>query len=187
MPQNKLLRQVQGELSSYSPMFQMFRAFAGLIATGTFLRVRSLLFRAYGFSIGYGTMLVGTPTFNGTRDPRKNLTIGKHCYFNWPVHFDLGGKITVGNRVAVGHHVVFVTSSHEIGTTLCRAGDLVTAPITVEDGAWIGACVTILPGTTIGEGAIVAAGAVVTRDVPPDTLVGGVPAKPIRSLERTSK
>jgi len=187
MSQNKVGRIVGGEVGAYSLLFQLFRALASLLATGSFGRIRALLFRVYGFDIGHGSLLVGTPTFNGGRDPRKNLKIGKHCFVNWPVHFDVGDRIDLGNCVYVGHHSVFVTTSHEIGGHWCRAAELVTAPIVVEEGAWIGASVTILPGTTIGAGAVVAAGSVVTRDVPADTLVGGVPAKSIRSLEPETK
>jgi len=64
-----------------------------------------------------------------------------------------------------------------------RAANLETAPIVLQDGAWIGAGATILPGVTVGSGSIVAAGAVVTKDVLPNTLVGGVPARHIRDLD----
>ncbi len=64
-----------------------------------------------------------------------------------------------------------------------RAGRSIAAPVVIEPGSWIGARATILGGVTIGEGAVVAAGAVVTRSVPPDTLVGGVPATVIRELD----
>jgi acetyltransferase-like isoleucine patch superfamily enzyme len=187
MLQNKVGRVVSAELGTFSLLFQLFRGVTSLLATGSFGRARALLFRAYGFKVGQGTLIAGTPTFNGARDPRKRLTIGKHCFINWPVHFDVGDRIAIGNRVYVGHHSVFVTTSHEIGQHCCRADDLVTAPIVVEDGVWIGASVTILPGTTIGAGAVVAAGSVVARDVPADALVGGVPAKLIRKLEDDSK
>jgi acetyltransferase-like isoleucine patch superfamily enzyme len=73
---------------------------------------------------------------------------------------------------------------HEMGPSASRCGRLVAAPIEVGDGVWLASRVTILPGVAVGKGAVVAAGAVVTQDVAPDTLVAGVPAKFIRDLDK---
>ncbi len=86
-------------------------------------------------------------------------------------------KIIVGTKVAISREVFICTASHDI-TKPNRP--LVTAPITICDGVWIGARAIILPGVTIGEGAVVAAGSVVTKDVEPWTVVGGNPAKFIK-------
>ena len=96
---------------------------------------------------------------------------------------DAAAPITLGDGVSIGHHSIFVTTDHAVVIAEFRAGNIKVAPITVEDGAWIAASVTLLPGVTVGTGAVVAAGAVVTKDVPPHTLVGGIPARPIRRLE----
>ena len=93
------------------------------------------------------------------------------------------GNVTIGTSVAIGPHTRIVTDTHDIGAPTRRAGTGRKEPVVIEDGAWIGASVTILPGVTIGRGAVVAAGAVVTRDVSPNTLVAGVPAKVIRKLD----
>jgi maltose O-acetyltransferase len=82
----------------------------------------------------------------------------------------------------LGHEVMLMTSSHEIGSDEHRAGPLYTAPITIKDGVWIGSRSVVLPGVTVGAGSVVAAGAIVTKDVPPHTLVGGVPARIIREI-----
>jgi len=91
--------------------------------------------------------------------------------------------VHIGNRVGIAQRVILVTSS---GVTYSRTwpilGDKV-APIVIEDDAWIGAGAIILPGITIGRGAVVGAGAVVTRDVPPYTIVVGVPARPIKQID----
>ena len=91
--------------------------------------------------------------------------------------------IRIGTDCDIAPQVMFVTGSHAIGNDMRRAGEGKSAPIIIGNGCWLGARVTVLGGVTIGSGAIVAAGALVTRDVPPHTLVGGVPARFIRSLK----
>ena len=89
-------------------------------------------------------------------------------------------KITIGTKVAISREAFICTASHDITKP---ERPLFTAPITICDGVWIGARAIILPGVTIGEGAVVAAGAVVTKDVDPFTVVGGNPAKFIKKRE----
>jgi acetyltransferase-like isoleucine patch superfamily enzyme len=95
---------------------------------------------------------------------------------------DLGASITIGDQVSVGHQVLLLTTSYEVGLKGRSATVLYARPIVIESGAWVGAGCVILPGVTVGAGAVVAAGSVVTEDVPPNVLVGGVPAKLIRKL-----
>lgn len=113
-------------------------------------------------------------------DCGKNLTIGKHVFLNSGCRFQDQGGITIGDGALIGHNVVLATINH--GLHPARRGDNVPAPIVIGRHVWIGANVTVCPGVTIGDGAIVAAGAVVTKDVPENTLVGGVPARIIRTL-----
>jgi acetyltransferase-like isoleucine patch superfamily enzyme len=80
-----------------------------------------------------------------------------------------------------------LTVDHEIGPSEHRCTNPVMAPIAIGDGAWLASRVLVLPGVTVGKGAVVAAGAVVTRDVAPDTLVAGVPARFVRNLEGTER
>ncbi|MBC8135210.1 MAG: acyltransferase, partial [Fibrella sp.] len=108
--------------------------------------------------------------------------VGDRCRLNSPLYLDASAPITIGNGVAIGHHVMIVTTGHEIGSPEMRSGRHLHEPVTIGDGAWIAANVTLLPGVTIGRGAVVAAGAVVTKDVPENTLVGGVPARILRKL-----
>jgi maltose O-acetyltransferase len=139
-------------------------------------RLRGWILRRYGWEIGPGAQLDGIGYAYGT------VRIGADSYINRDCYFDGEASITIGNQVAVGSGVAFITTGHHIGPATRRAGEFDIRPITVGDGAWIGARVTILPGVTIGPGAVVAAGAVVTEDVPADTLVAGVPARVKRAL-----
>jgi len=146
-------------------------------------RLRTRLYRAAGIAVGPGTLIAGPLQFGMTGDPRRNLRVGARCFLNSPLFVDAAAPVTLGDGVSVGHHSVLVTTDHAVGTADFRAGEIQVAPITIENGAWIAANVTLLPGVTVGTGAVVAAGAVVTKDVPPHTLVGGVPAKFIRRLD----
>ncbi len=145
-------------------------------------RLRVAVFRLAGFRIGAGTLMWGTPTITGGADLYAKLIIGRRCWFNVGCFFDLGASITIGDQVAFGHQVVVLTSSHEVGPPSQRAAALYTKSVTIGDGAWLGARCTILPGVHVGAGAIVAAGAVVNRDIPANTMVAGIPARAIKRL-----
>ena len=151
---------------------------------GAGARIRVRIYRAAGLAIGPGTLLAGPIQFGMSGNPCRSLTIGARCFLNSPLFIDSAAPVVIGDGVSLGHHVVIITSGHCIGTPQFRAGPLQVAPVTIEDGAWVAAGVTLLPGVTIGRGAVVAAGAVVTKDVLPNTLVGGVPARLIRVLDK---
>ncbi|MDR3709361.1 MAG: acyltransferase [Capsulimonadaceae bacterium] len=183
MRPDKAIDIINTEFGGLQPGWGLFSLLVRLLPDGAFLRTRASMCRAYGLKVGRGTILQGLPMLAGARDPRRRLRIGDRCFVNSLVYFDLSDRITIGDGVSIGHHVVLITATHRLGTSDARAGDLETRPIVIDDGAWIGAAARVLPGVTIGAGAIVAAGAVVTRDVEPHTLVGGVPAKVIRQLD----
>lgn len=145
-------------------------------------RVRLALYRLWGFDIAPGTTIYGTMTVWGGARPWKRLHIGPRSNISHAVLFDLGADITIGGSVAIAHHTSLITTSHESGDSARRCGDNIYQPIVIGDGAWIGAHVTILPGVTVGTGSIVGTGSVVSADVAPNTLVWGVPAKPIKRL-----
>lgn len=113
-------------------------------------------------------------------DCGKNIHIGKHVFINMGCKFQDQGGIFIGDGALIGHNVVLATLNHALSPR--DRGSMVPAPIHIGRNVWIGANATVLPGVTIGDGAIVAAGAVVTKDVPENTIVGGVPAKIIRHL-----
>lgn len=118
-------------------------------------------------------------------DCGKNLTVGKNVFFNSGCRMQDQGGIYIGDGALIGHNVVLATLNHHHEAS--RRGDLIPAPIHIGKNVWIGSNATILPGVTIGDGAIVAAGAVVTKDVPENTIVGGVPAKIIRRIADESE
>lgn len=108
------------------------------------------------------------------------IRLGKNVFINHACSFlDIGG-ITVEDDVLIGPNVSLVTENHPTDPNDRKT--VLLKPIVLKRNAWVGAAATILPGVTIGENAIVAAGAVVSRDVPPNTVVAGVPAKIVRPL-----
>ncbi|HIY13602.1 MAG TPA: sugar O-acetyltransferase [Candidatus Agathobaculum merdipullorum] len=115
-------------------------------------------------------------------DYGKNIRVGKNVFINTGCHFQDQGGIEIGDGTLIGHNVVLATLNHDEDPALRHI--LHPAPIKIGKNVWIGANVTIVSGVTVGDGAIVAAGAVVTKDVPPETIVGGVPAKVIRKVRR---
>lgn len=109
--------------------------------------------------------------------------MGSKSSVNYHCFFDLGADIIIGNNVEIGFRVTFVNSSHVFGSNSHRAGKGFARPIVIEDGCWIGANVTILPGVTIAKGCVIGAGALVSKDCEANGLYVGVPAKRIKALE----
>jgi acetyltransferase-like isoleucine patch superfamily enzyme len=111
----------------------------------------------------------------------ENIRIGRHVFINQNcTMYELGG-IDIADDVMIGPNVSIITSGHPIEPSRRRAF-VIAKPIVIERGVWIAAGATIIGGVTVGENSVVAAGSVVTRDVPPSTLVGGNPARVIRSI-----
>jgi acetyltransferase-like isoleucine patch superfamily enzyme len=140
-------------------------------------------------SVVYGELL--TFGFGG------NISIGKDCFVGENSKIWSADQISIGNDVLISHNVnVIDTSSHELNYDVraasykrmlieghsCFKGEILTAPILIEDNAWLNMNCIILRGVTIGKGAIIAAGAVVTKSVPPFTMVAGNPAKVIKKI-----
>lgn len=140
-------------------------------------RVRELLAELTGTPIDESVTLF--PPFS--TDFGKNTSIGKRIFINAGCKFQDQGGITIGDDCLIGHNVVIATLNHEVAPE--RRADMHPAPVLIGRNVWIGANATILPGVTIGDDAIVAAAAVVTRDVPGKSIVVGSPAKVVRSVE----
>ena len=139
--------------------------------------IRALLSRLFGHEVD-PTLRVFPPFYT---DFGKNIQVGKNVFINACCHFQDHGGVTIGDDCQIGHNVVFATLNH--GLTPEDRKTTYPAPIVLGKNVWIGSNATILQGVTIGDNAIVAAGAVVTKDVAANTIVGGVPAKFIRNIE----
>lgn len=140
--------------------------------------IRRFVYRFWGVKIGKGSTIHMGAVFY---DPR-NIKIGNDTIIGENVVLDGRDKLTFGNHVDVASEVMFYNGEHDINDESFKP---VFAPVTIEDYVFIGPRAIILSGVTIKKGAVVAAGAVVTKDVPEYTVVGGVPAKPI--YERKAK
>lgn len=140
--------------------------------------VRALFSQIIGCEVDEGFGLF--PPFY--TDFGRNIHVGKNVFINSGCHFQDQGGITIGDGALIGHNVVLATINHDFDPA--RRGNNHPAPIVIGKHVWIGANATVTPGVAIGDGAIVAAGAVVTNDVPQNVIAGGVPAKIIRSIEK---
>ncbi|CAB4938686.1 unannotated protein [freshwater metagenome] len=109
----------------------------------------------------------------------KNLVLGRDVFINMGCRFQDTGGITIGDGSLIGHGTTLTTLNHAVDPA--RRADMLPAPVVIGRRVWLGAGVTVVPGVTIGDGAIVGAGSVVTKDVPADTIVAGVPARVIRA------
>lgn len=109
-----------------------------------------------------------------------NITVGRNVFINSCCNFQDQGGITIGDGSQIGHKVTLATLNHGIAPQ--DRGTLYPSPITIGKNVWIGAGATLVPGITIGHNSIVGAGSVVTKDVPPNTIVAGVPSKIIGRL-----
>ena len=115
----------------------------------------------------------------------KNITIGKGVFINSGCHFQDQGGIEIGDGALIGHNVVLATINHDLNPKENRKNHY--AAIKIGAHVWIGSNATVLPGVTIGDYAVVAAGAVVTRDVPAMTVVGGVPARVLKTIQEEER
>lgn len=138
--------------------------------------VRNLLSRLFGKTVDE-SFRVFPPFYT---DFGKNITVGKNVFINACCHFQDHGGVSLGDGCQIGHNVVFATLNHGLAPEDRQT--TYPAPITLGKNVWVGSNSTILQGVTIGDNAVIAAGAVVTKDVPENTIVGGVPARIIRKI-----
>ncbi|MXV17450.1 acyltransferase [Pedobacter sp. HMF7056] len=125
------------------------------------------------FPVGRGSAIFLDATF----DCAGNFSLGDHAVINGKCRIDNKGGIYIGSNVSISQEVMILSADHDPDSPGFTGRN---KQVTIGDYVWIGSRALIMPGITIGKGAVVAAGAVVTRDVPPFAIVGGVPARVIR-------
>jgi len=140
-------------------------------------QVRDLLSRLTGRPVHETVTLF--PPF--TSDFGKNIRLGERVFINAGCRFQDQGGITIGDDCLIGHNAVIATLQHDIAPS--RRSNLIPSPVVIGRNVWLGANVTVLPGVTIGDDAVIGAGSVVTKDVPARTIAVGSPARVVRSIE----
>lgn len=169
---------------SFFPRAWLARALAQLAPYDTLNRRRAAMYRLLGFhGIGRNVLILGPLRLVGRGDIYRYLTIGDDAAIASPCTLTLYAPVRIGKRVHFGPDVMILTGTHTIGSAEERCGDYRFAPVTIGDGTWLGARVVVLPGVTIGPGCVVGTGAVVTRDMPANTLISGNPARPVQRLD----
>lgn len=169
---------------SYFPRAYLASALARCAPYDMFNQRRAALYRVLGFrGIGRNVLILGPLRLFGRGSIYEFLTIGEGSAIATPCALSLYAPLSIGRRVHFGPDVMVLTGTHEIGLAEKRCGPYRSAPVTIGDGTWVGARAIICPGVTIGAGCMIAAGAVVTRNMPPNMLVAGNPARAVQRLD----
>ncbi|PAD67853.1 hypothetical protein CHH83_16970 [Bacillus sp. 7586-K] len=134
--------------------------------------LRKLLYKILGLKIGEKTSILRPVFFYNP----FNITIGDYCALNDHLVLDGRGKLLIGNNVNISPYVKIYTAEHKVNSPTFEYTE---GQVIIGDYVWISTNAMVMPGVTIGEGAVIAAGAVVTNNVEPYSIVGGVPAKKI--------
>ena len=157
----------------------------GLLLTGWlpdnvfFYRVRGWVVRRFLGSSG-GNLRIGRNVL--LHNPR-NINIGRDVFLAYGCCLMANGEIRIGNEVMLGPYSVLAAGNHTRVNKSFRYGPDQSAPVTIGQGAWIGAHSTLTAGVTVGAGSMIGAGAVVTKDIPPSVMAAGVPARIVKDLE----
>lgn len=165
-------------------MKRNYRAFivaiVNLFFCGThFFALKCFLLRTAGIKIGKNTKIVGPFKIGKVAD----VEVGRNCWIGTGFTVHGNGTVRIGNNCDIAPEVSILTGSHELGTKERRAGEGVSYTIEIGNGCWIGARATIMGDTKVGDSSVVAACALVNKEVAVNTMVGGVPAKLIKALE----
>lgn len=137
------------------------------------------IYKSLGYAI-HKTSRIYPQCFCGAGNGK--LKVGANSYINYRCFLDLGNDIIIGDNVSIAFNCIFINSSHEIGDKKQRAGAGLAKKIIIEDGCWIGANTTILPGVRIAKGCIIGANSLITKDTEKNGLYVGAPAIRIKTL-----
>jgi acetyltransferase-like isoleucine patch superfamily enzyme len=138
------------------------------------LRVK--LLRLAGARIGPKSFIKGGTYISNP----SNLVLGSNVILNRNCYMDLRAPLVIGDFVGVGHGTTFITTVHPIVPGMNVGIGITQKPVTIGNRVWIGANVTVMPGATIGDDAIISVGSILMRDVPPNSVVAGAPGQVVR-------
>ena len=167
---------IENEVKDYQKRIVIHLVNHTLAGTRFFSEKRNLL-RSIGYEIGENTKIVGPIHNTGT------LRIGANCWIGCNLTVHGNGTVTIGDNCDIAPDVTFLTGGHQMGNHSRRAGKGESYHIAVGRGVWIGGRSTLLLNTSIGDGSMIAACACVSKDVPADTMVAGVPAEVVKEFE----
>jgi acetyltransferase-like isoleucine patch superfamily enzyme len=156
----------------------------GLMPDYTCTTVRASIYRRLGMRLGERVAFFSPVTITGSgANPYPRLTVGDDSIIGVGVLFNLEGTITIGKNVDIAQFVRIYTARHKLGPSERRfTPEFTPEPVVIEDGVYVTTGAIILPGVTIGRGSVVSANSVVKRDVPPNSMVAGVPARVVKEL-----
>jgi len=180
----KILRQIQGYKNTLHLRYWIVNIICKMLPQFSGGSIRALLYRLVGFKIGRGTYIMDSiELLSGSPNFYSNLIIGSNTLFSSHVTINLDEKVIIEDNVTISPFVRIYTGTHDIGPSNNRCKrNPIAKPVIIEKGCWIALGATILPGVRIGRGSVVAAGAVVSKDVPPDSFISGVPGKVTKTL-----
>lgn len=162
-------------LSVYIPLYSIYRPLYYYFINNVYNSIplwyfRKQVYRMHGLKIGRCSRI----DLKVRMMSLDKLVIGEYTHINNGTFIDARGGVNIGNNVSISFNVSIVSGGHSVNSPVFAGEHL---PVLIQDYAWIGVNATILKGVIIGEGSVVAAGSVVTKDIPPYSIVGGVPAK----------
>lgn len=183
-PSSRLRRELFPLSQALLPRLRGANLLARLLPPYTLNTVRAAIYRLIGFDVGPRVSFLSDIQVIGSGHAiYGRLHVGADSLIGYKPTFNLDDTITIGRNVAFGPFVSIFTSTHLLGPGSRRMSPgIITRPVVIEDGAWIGIGTIILPGVVVGRGSVVGAGSIVTESVPPNALVSGNPAKSIQEL-----